>query len=257
MLTLQHARALGKFTAPLLFLVIASCRSGTSLATASGDRAPDVLRPGAAEINVSHLATAKNAYRMMVRMHPDSADREAGRGETAVRTIDHAGAAAVLLVSAFGKPGQFTDTALVVRSTLAPVWETMHLGNSTTRFDYDGAVVRVAKTTPDSGTRTVEHSYDVPVFHFNELDVLIRSLPYRVGYNTILPLYSEGSDALEMDTVRVMSKSADNVWTIRFADPAIVATYEVSASTREIVRYEFIARRNGSRVRRERIPADR
>jgi hypothetical protein len=55
--------------------------------------------------------------------------------------------------------------------------------------------------------------------------MLVRSLPYRVGYTAILPLYSEGDDAIEMASVAVIGTGADR-WTVRFADPAIIAIME-------------------------------
>jgi hypothetical protein len=70
----------------------------------------------------------------------------------------------------------------------------------------------------------------------------------REGYQRILPLYAEvaeGSDALEMDTVRVESRAADGHWTLRFADPDIIATYGIDERTRRIVRHEYTLRRDG------------
>jgi hypothetical protein len=94
-----------------------------------------------------------------------------------------------------------------------------------------------------------QHTYDGPVFNFQELDDLLRSLPLREGYERILPLYSEGDDSLEMDTVRIMSRDAAGRWTLRFADPAIVATYEVDERTRRIVRHEYVLRKTGALMR--------
>jgi hypothetical protein len=88
------------------------------------------------------------------------------------------------------------------------------------------------------------------VFHFDELDMLLRSLPLREGYEAILPLYSEGSDELEMDSVRVTTRGTDGVWSVRFADPAIVSTYGIHGTTREIVSQDILFRRNGGHMRK-------
>jgi YD repeat-containing protein len=229
-----------------------ACRSAAPLAAHPDDSAGPVLLPGDSELSTAHLQPSTIVFRVLWRApHPDSLAREIARGRNEVHQIDVAGSPALLLVTASEKAGQFVDTAVVRPGSLAPMWETMHAGPATTRFDYDGPSVRVARTTPDSGTRTVTHRYDMPVFHFNELDVVIRSLPLRPGYHAILPLYSEGTDVLEMDTVRVVARGADDVWSIRFADPAIVVTYGVSGRTRDIVRYDVVSRRNGFIGQRE------
>lgn len=77
----------------------------------------------------------------------------------------------------------------------------------------------------------------------------MRSLPYRLGYTAILPLYSEGDDAIEMDSVAVVDARPDR-WTIRFADPAIVATYGIDAATRRIVSYDVTGRKTHGKARK-------
>ena len=205
-----------------------------------------VLLPGSTELTTGHLKVDGARYRYMFKPGADSTEREMGTGGWAVAPMKHNGKAALLLTTNFARGTQhFLDTALVMQDGLHPVWEVSRVGTKTTRWEYSGKHVRMAVTQPDSGTRTKEHTYDVPVFHFNELDVLIRSIPMREGYEAILPLYSEGSDELEMDTVRVNARGADGVWNVRFADPAIVATYGIDAA-RKIVRYEVFPRRGGN-----------
>jgi hypothetical protein len=205
-----------------------------------------VLLPGSTELTTSHLKADGARYRYIYKQAADSTEREMGIGGWAVTPTKHNGKAALLLTTNFARgTNTFLDTALVMQDGLHPVWEVSRSGAKTTRWDYSGKVVRMAVTHPDSGTRNKAHTYDVPVFHFNELDVLIRSIPMREGYEAILPLYSEGSDELEMDTVRVNARGADGVWAVRFADPAIVAMYGIDGS-RKIVRYEVFPRRGGN-----------
>jgi hypothetical protein len=97
-------------------------------------------------------------------------------------------------------------------------------------------------------TATVERRYDAPVFAFSEIEMLVRSLPYRPGYTAILPLYSEGDDAIEMDSVAVVD-ARPNRWTVRFADPAIIAVYGIDAGTRRIVSYEVTSRKTRGKTR--------
>ena len=209
-----------------------------------------LILPGSRELSTSHLMASTLRFRYFNRPGPDSAEKETGGGTSSVIPVEHNGKPALLLVTHSGRPERmFIDTALVMRDGLAPIWEVSRFGGRILRWEYSGKHVKRTMTHPDSGTRTTEHTYDVPVFHFNELDALIRSLPLREGFEAILPLYSEGSDELEMDSVRVMSH-ANGIWSIRFADPAIVASYGVDATTRRVVRYEATLRKTGAVGRR-------
>ena len=239
-----------KRTRTSIVLIVFVATAGAAAARTAPE--PPVLVPGAAEITTTHLRNAAGSYRYLARMPTgDTTEHETGTGRTEQVLMQHNGKPAVMLVSSFSRKDQtFVDSALVMRSGLVPVWETSRFGSRVTRYDYAGKEVRLTITSPDSGTRTRQHTYDVPVFHFNELDVLIRSLPLRAGYEAILPLYSEGSDELEMDTVRVMSQGADGVWSIRFADPAIVATYGIHGTTREFIKQEVLQRKSGGHARK-------
>jgi hypothetical protein len=132
----------------------------------------------------------------------------------------------------------------VKRHGLAPISEMGQIGKHLDHWTYDGATVTRTQVTTDSGTSTVTHTYERPVFDFQELGDLLRSLPLRDGYEKILPLYSEWSDTLEMDTVRITGHSG-RTYTLRFADPAIVATYDVDEKTRAIVQHESVSRKGG------------
>jgi hypothetical protein len=190
--------------------------------------APLVLRPGASEIASDHLGEASVTVRLM------KADSEIGRFRYDWHVVANDGLLLVTSGEVRSKP--FIDSALVKRHGLAPVWEASQFGGKAERWTYDGP-------------RVNQHTYDGPVFNFQELDDLLRSLPLREGYERILPLYSEGDDSLEMDTVRVMGRDGGGRWTLRFADPAIVATYGIDEKTRRIVRHEYVMRKTGSLIR--------
>jgi hypothetical protein len=180
--------------------------------------APAVLRPGASEIASDHLGEAVETVRFM------KADSEIGRFHYEWHLVPNDGLLLVTTGEVRSKP--FVDSSLVKRHGLAPVWEVSHFDGKVKRWTYKG-----------------------DVFNFQELDDLLRSLPLREGYERILPLFSEGDDSLEMDTVRVMTRDAGGRWTLRFADPAIVATYEIDERTRRIVRHEHVSRRSGATLR--------
>ena len=211
-----------------------------------------VVTPGSSDVTTDHLRNASRNYRYLSRPATgDTSERETGTGRVEEHATTYDGKPAVLLVTMYmGPKSTFVDSALVMRAGLIPVWEQMGTGPRNTRFEYAGKRVKMTITRPDSATRTREHTYDLPVFHFNELDVLLRSLPLREGYEAILPLYSEGSDQLEMDSVRVMSKASNGVWSVRFADPAIVSTYGIDGKTREIVSQEVLGRASGAHSRK-------
>jgi len=147
---------------------------------------------------------------------------------------------AALLFTKMSQRGSavFVDTTLVLRDGLVPVWEVA--GNSRgwhARFDYDRAKVRVDAVSPDS-THRATHTYAYPVFNFNELDAIVRALPLRDGYHTVVALYSEGDDGIEMDTLSVSAPRSGGAWNVRFADPVIISNYEVDGATRRITALE-------------------
>ncbi len=203
--------------------------------------APQVLLPGASEIASDHLRDATIAVRVM------KADSEVGRARYAWRLAPNGNLLLITTGHAGDKP--FIDSAVVKRRGLAPISESAVVGSEVLHYTYDGPKVTITRTTPDSGTRRIEHTYPMPVFCFQELDDVLRSLPLRDGYEVLLPLYSEGSDTLEVDTARVVSRDTDGRWTIRFADPAIVATYRVDGRTRRIVSHDHVLRRTGAQFR--------
>lgn len=203
--------------------------------------APVVLRPGASDIESAHFQDQARTWRMVI------GDSEVGRFHYEWRMLPPDNVQ--LVMSGAYRSKSYVDTSIVKRHGLAPVREIARSGSDIDQFTYDGPRVTRIHTTPDSGTHRFEHTYDGPVFTFAELEDLIRSLPLRAGYERILPLYSEGTDTLEMDTVRVVTRAADGQWTLRFADPDIVATFGIDERTRRAVRFEYTVRRDG-RLRR-------
>jgi hypothetical protein len=117
------------------------------------------------------------------------------------------------------------------------------------RFDFRGEVVHQTNVVGDSSL-TFDKVYTMPVYAFSEIETIVRSLPFRPHYSAVVPLYSEGDDAVEMDSLAVVNDRPGTVWTVRFADPAVVATYGVDASSRRIVNYEVTSRKTRGRARK-------
>ncbi|MGH7654918.1 MAG: hypothetical protein ACREN6_09670 [Gemmatimonadaceae bacterium] len=204
-------------------------------------------------MTVPALREEVGIYRYVTRgASGDSAQRQLNAWRQSAHRTALKGTPVVLLVlgSLPGARPSFSDTALVTESTLSPEWETMSSGDTVTHIEYARTRVRRTVTQPGSRERVVEHTYDVPIFHFNELDLLIRSIPLQSGYNAILPLYSESTDALEMDSVEVRGTDSTGAWIVRFADPAIVSTYSIAPATRAILGLEVVPRKSGRTIRR-------
>lgn len=136
---------------------------------------------------------------------------------------------------------------------LAPVWEVAHVDSQTVRFEYKGARVVVVAESPDSGVRREERTYARPMFNFEMLDDLIRSLPLREDYSAVLPLYSEPSRALELDTARVVGRDTAGSWTVQFLDSSSVVTYRVDGKTRRLLAHEVLNRQTGQAARLEEV----
>jgi hypothetical protein len=222
-----------------------------------GDVGEDVLVPASTQLTMPTLHDETRNYRYL--LHGTGADttvRDLGTWHSEQHPGARNGKSVVLLVTRApdGTQPPFSDSALVVQRTLSPLSETMRSGSTATYFEYDGARVRRVNTKPDSSDVSIEHQYQTPVFHFNELDLVIRSLPFRAGYRAILPLYSEGTDLLEMDSVRVEGKTATGNWRVRFADPVIVTTFELNETTREILSQEAVQKKSGRKVSRVAVP---
>jgi hypothetical protein len=211
-----------------------------------------VVEPGDRELVTAGLRGDSAKYRTM-RSVPgtDSAERDLGLSIDQTVSTAYRGAVAVLLVQRStprGKP--FLDSAVMLQRGLTPAWEWARFGTRVSKITYDGARVRRTDLEGDSVVREVDHTYGVRVFPFAVLDLLVRSVPLHDGYRAIVPLYSEGDDALEMDTVQVIGRGPDGVWDVRFADPVIIAHYGIADGERTIARLEVERHAGGPHFRR-------
>ena len=201
-----------------------------------------VLLPGSSGVSTEHFRDTTISYRVVMDRLPNgdstSSDRGVYRKET--RHVTYQGRPAILFISTIDMNGRsYVDSSAVLPNGMIPLWEVSTLGTRRTTYAYSGAKVRRSLTQPDSAKKVVEHDFGTPMFYFEALDDIIRSLPLRAGYQAILPLYSEGDDGIEMDTVRVEGRDGAGVWNVRFADPVIIAQYGIDGRTRNIVRHEI------------------
>jgi hypothetical protein len=236
-----------------VILALTSCR------TAGPAAVYPTIDAGARLLITNQLSNDTHTERTLSR----AASGDTTERESVVTRIDEIiqglGAAATLTRVSTGHyaGGDYYDTLVVRRADLRPIREHMAYPQRRLekRFDYQGGTVHQTTTLRDSA-QSFERSYPTQVFGFAEVELLLRSLPYRPGYTAILPLYSEGDDAIEYDSVAVTG-APNGRWTVRFADPAIIATYGIDQASRRIVSYEVVNRRTNGRARKLYIPNSR
>jgi len=177
----------------------------------------------------------------------DSVDRKV----SALRTMEHrvpGDSSRMAIVVQWLPPYSLTDSLIVARRTLWPIEESGVSPSVRFRYRYDGPHVTGMIQRGDSAARQVDVTYDQPVFAFNQLDRLVRSLRYRPGLSVVVPLFSEMDVDLEHDTLTVVTDTVargDRAWIVRFADPVIVRHYLVEAGSRQIVKSETRQRKSG------------
>ncbi len=228
-------------------LTIASAAHATAQSThaasiGSGAGASTALMPGSGDLTTAHFRDTTTSYHFIQDRLPngDSVDIVRGVGHEQVRHVTYRGRPAMLFVKTVDLNGRmYVDSSTVLVDGLAPVSEVSILGSRRTTYAYDGARVHRSVTQPDSATRTTDHDFQVPMFHFEGLDAVIRSIPLRPDYHTIVRLYSEGDDGIEMDTITVEKRDGARMWNVRFADPVIIAHYGIDGKTRRIVHYDI------------------
>jgi hypothetical protein len=205
-----------------------------------------------AALTTSHFRDRRVAYRFEV-LATEGDSVVASAPVVMTESLTGAAAAGVLrLTFSFGEPASVVDTLLVDRRTLRPLSEVLRVPGALRRIEYSPGAVRAELVRPDSQPTIGVLAISGPYHPFNSREALIRSLPLRTGYHAVLPLYSEIDAEIEVDTVTVLGPSSvdgDAGWSVRFADPAIVQIYQVTAETREIRSSEVVNRANGRRMR--------
>ena len=117
-------------------------------------------------------------------------------------------------------------------------------------IQYFGDSVHSIRYVGDSIVKVTARRYAHAPFPFNQLELVLARLPLRTGYQTALPLYSEGDDSVEVDTVTVLglTRDAPPRWRVRFVDPVVSVMYLVDSATRRPVGIErWFARANPTR----------
>jgi hypothetical protein len=231
-----------------LILTCCSLASGVAPLTAQDL----VIRPSNPGIDASHFMNGTMHFQTFMRHSGEDTTETAMPGTSQEEHVVQ-GDNLLLIKTSTANGRTYLDSMLFRRSGLVPVWERMYTGSTRTELTYSGTRVHSTMTRGDSVLRSADSAFTTPVFGFNQMEILVQSLPLAQGYRAILPLFSEGSMQLEMDSVSVASQTASAdapAWTVRFADPAIVITFAINQRTRAIESYEVLSRGTGARYRR-------
>jgi hypothetical protein len=229
---------------------IAGCSGRAAQTSSVPNEANDLVDAGARVLVVSRFVDFADSVRAMQVTAGDTTPRQLGTQLVAEHVTTENGAPAILFTKrSEGRGVLFTDTLLMLRDGLTPVWEHMRSGHMLKDIRYAGDRLHQQTYIGDSLARSKDSHFPHRPFGFNQLDMVVRSLPLRTGFHATLPLYSEGDDSVEVDTVSVIGlKSGPPVqWTVRFADPVIVATYGIDTVTRRVTTYEVTNRKAGGR----------
>jgi hypothetical protein len=234
-----------------LFAVAGCAMRSTVRAIAPDGAAP--LTPGSQLLDPPSLRAGESSVAVsMKRPVGDTTERQFG-AIAATETIPEScasDASCAMLTRAWPKPFTTLDTLIVDQRSLAPRDEALSASGSRYRYHFDGGRVTGTVTRADSARQVFDHDFGEPVFAFNEVEVLVRSLRFRQGLRVIAPLFSEIDRALERDTLTVLKlqtmPDGSGRWIVRFADPAVTTRYVVDAGSRNIV--DAVTTQRASRV---------
>ncbi|HEY9425601.1 MAG TPA: hypothetical protein VIR34_00495 [Gemmatimonadaceae bacterium] len=209
-------------------------------------------------LNTAHITEGTTRWRMTIQK--DTATRELGVMTSSTQYADYMGRPAILFVRAVPTPkGDVVDSVLVLRHTLAPVWEHSHQPTKTMLLSFTDSAVIGEWAPADSTMRSVHHPVPRPVFNATAQGLLIGSLPLAEGYRTLIPIYSFELGGMELDTlsvvgtarVKMRSGGERDVWKLAFADPFITATFWVDRETRRVLLQDIVSRKTGVIFRQE------
>lgn len=210
---------------------------------------PAVLHPGDRVLRA--LAPRDTTYRLRMLMQPATSDTGA-RALAVIRYSEQpADTGSVELTSTIDAGHRWADSLLARRHGLAPVREHLENGRKRLTFEFQGRRVVGFTYVPGSPPRAFDTTFTQVPFARTEDELLVRALPLEPGFHALVPMFSETDQALEVDTITVLptDSASPDLRRVQLADPAIVETYTVAASSREILARDVIQRRSGTHLR--------
>lgn len=248
-----EVHSMSRFLLSALLVFAAAC-SATQLP--SVQVSPEGAAFTASWLEPLRLGSEVKHWHVTIRTIRDSADRPLSEKVMTQAVIAPAEADEIVVASAWRPPLTSVDTMMIAPHGLRPVREVLAFNGFTRRYQYAGNHVWGTVQHADSAQRKVDRMFPEPVFAFSEVELLVRAVPFRSGWSIVVPLFSESDEDVEHDTITVVSpiQLRDNgrdlgAWIIRFADPAIVSTYILSAHSREILSIDTQQRRTGAVLR--------
>ncbi|HEX8946152.1 MAG TPA: hypothetical protein VF785_23655 [Gemmatimonadaceae bacterium] len=233
-----------------LSAVVVGC--GTFRPSQRPDASAERLGPRSALLNPPAFGDEAQRLRVTIQGAADSVERPMSEKTWSLKSV--AGAPnRVLVTSSWPAPYSSIDSLVVERNGLVPVREWLSYRGVTRDYQFLGNRVRGTVQHVDSAARTIDLTFPEDVFAFSEVELLVRSLPLRPAFTTVVPLFSENDEAVEHDTMTVVARDRsperEPGWIVRFADPAIVTRYVIGERSRAILAAETTQRRSGARLR--------
>ena len=240
-------------------LSAATAVAGCTILAACTVQRPDE-RAVAPELTLKTAHITEGTTRWRLTVQKDTATRELGVMTSTTQYSEYMGRPAILFVRTVPTPtGSIVDSVLMLRHTLAPVWEHSHQPTKTMLLSFADSAVTGEWAPTDSAMRSVHHPIPRPVFNATAQGLLISSLPLAEGYQTLIPIYSFELEGMELDTlsvvgtgrVRMRTGGEREAWKLAFADPFITATFWVDRETRRVLLQDIVSRKTGVIFRQE------
>lgn len=149
---------------------------------------PPIVAADAGKLVSSHVPLGE--FRRRLAFVKDG--QEQGVGTLVERiSVQGTGAQAQLVRVQEMTMGQRTiiDTAISVRSTLAPIRHSSKQPTVTMALQFDARRVTGTYTSGSSAPLAIDQTFDVTTFDSNNMELVIGALPLAVGYSARLPLY--------------------------------------------------------------------
>jgi hypothetical protein len=207
-----------------------------------------MLLPGSPLLHPPSMEPAVFELSVFSRQPLDTAERRISHVTRSEHPAPGQSGRAVLAFR-WSPPFDSRDSVFVDRRALSPISEELSFRGVMRSFQYAGRHVTGLIQYPDSAPQHYDHTFPEPVFAFNEVELLVRSLDYRAGLTFVVPLFSEVDRAVEYDTLTVIGPARDSrhkLWTVRFGDPVITTVYLVDSETRVIADAQTRNRKSGS-----------
>lgn len=220
------------------FLVLPSVTASAQTAARNGVLA-DSLKLDAAAIRTGVIH-----YRVHL-LEPNGLVRPMGSLVEEVKAVEHQGRPALLRATSIVNPmGMITDTSLVLRETLAPVWFRSHRMGQKVAVDFEGARVKVA--VEDTARHETTRLLEAPAFDSNTLELLLGALPLGQTFQATLPMWLQEQAEFRRvvvfdggDRVPGWLSTTRPVLKVFVPLPNAMASYWIDQETRRMAAAEF------------------